>query len=155
MNRMIDGFNISKLVPGCLVSLVFLPMAWSGTSSGRMESVSVSPDGKVIAVDFVKDKTSHIYLIAVDTGNATRLTHTNSAGESNLTFSPDGEPIAYTYFPEDNAPSRLSSETPMGQTCMSGRVHRIKLGISRPFRLLRQLFACREASSSRVGFLCR
>jgi hypothetical protein len=37
-----------------------------------MESVSISPDGKVIAVDFVKGKTSHIYLIAVDTGNATR-----------------------------------------------------------------------------------
>src|ERR1700722_608079 len=108
MNPMNDGFSISKRMAGCLVSLVLLPlMASSGTSSGRMESVSISPDGKVIAVDFVKNQTSHIYLIAVDTGNATRLTHENSGGESNLTFSPDGKRIAYTYFPEDGAPSRI------------------------------------------------
>ncbi len=58
-------------------------------------------------MDFVKGKTSHIYLIAVDTGNATRLTHANTGEESNLTFSPDGKHIAYTYFPEDGAPSRI------------------------------------------------
>jgi Tol biopolymer transport system component len=58
-------------------------------------------------VDFVKGKTSHIYLIAVDTGNATRLTHANTGEESHLTFSPDGKHIAYTYFPEDGAPSRI------------------------------------------------
>ena len=103
-----DGFSASKLMAGCLVSLVLLPLiTWSGTSSGRMESVSISPDGKVIAVDFVKGKTSHIYLIAVDTGNATRLTHANTGEESNLTFSPDGKHIAYTFFPEDGAPSRI------------------------------------------------
>jgi dipeptidyl aminopeptidase/acylaminoacyl peptidase len=102
------GFSASRLVAGCLVSLVFLPlMTWSGTSSRRIESVSISPDGKVIAVDFVNGKTSHIYLIAVDTGNATRLTHANTGEESNLTFSPDGKHIAYTYFPEDGAPSRI------------------------------------------------
>jgi Tol biopolymer transport system component len=102
------GFNASKLVTGCFVSLVFLPLiAWSGTSSGRMESVSISPDGKNIAVDFVKGKTSHVYLIAVDTGNATRLTHANTGEESDLTFSADGKRIAYTYFPEDGAPSRI------------------------------------------------
>jgi Tol biopolymer transport system component len=43
----------------------------------------------------------------MDTGNATRLTNTNSGQESNLTFSPDGNHIAYTYFPEDGAPSRI------------------------------------------------
>jgi Tol biopolymer transport system component len=102
------GFSAPKLVTRCLVLLVFLPLiAWSGTSSGRMESVSISPDGKVIAVDFVKGKASHIYLIAVDTGNAARLTHANAGEESNLTFSPDGKHIAYTFFPEDGAPSRI------------------------------------------------
>jgi len=102
------GFSASKLVAGCLVSLVFLPlMTWSGTSSHRVESVSISPDGKAGAVDFVKGKTSHIYLIAMDTGNATRLTHANTGAESNLTFSPDGKHIAYTYLPEDGAASRI------------------------------------------------
>lgn len=102
------GFSLSGLVAGCLVSLVFLPsMTWSGTSSRGMESVSISPDGKVIAVDFKKGKTSHIYLIAVDTGNAARLTHANTGAESNLTFSPDGKHIAYTYFPEDGTASRI------------------------------------------------
>jgi len=72
-----------------------------------MESVSISPDGKFIAVDFVRGKTSHVYLIALDKGNATRLTHANTGEESNLTFSPDGKLIAYTYFPEDGAPSRI------------------------------------------------
>jgi dipeptidyl aminopeptidase/acylaminoacyl peptidase len=101
-------FSASRLVAGCLVSIVFLPlMTWSGTSSRRMESVSISPDGKVIAVNFVKGKTSHIYLIAVNTGNATRLTHANTGEESSLTFSPDGKHIAYTYFPQDGGPSRI------------------------------------------------
>jgi Tol biopolymer transport system component len=72
-----------------------------------VESVSISPDGKAGAVDFVKGKTSHIYLIAMDTGNATRLTHANTGAESNLTFSPDGKHIAYTYLPEDGAASRI------------------------------------------------
>jgi len=47
-----------------------------------MESVSVSPDGKTIGVDFIKDKKSHLFLIAVDTGNATRLTDDNKGAPS-------------------------------------------------------------------------
>ena len=102
------GFSAFRAVAGCLVSLVFLPsMTCSGTSSHRMESVSISPDGKVVAVDFVKGKTSHIYLIAVSTGKAIRLTQANTGEESNLAFSPDGKRIAYTYFPEDGAASRI------------------------------------------------
>jgi Tol biopolymer transport system component len=81
--------------------------AWSETSLGRMESVSVSPDGKTIAVDFVKGKTPHIFLIALDTSKATRLINDNKGGESDLTFSPDGKHIAYTYFPPNGDRPRI------------------------------------------------
>ena len=47
-----------------LFALFSIPLgSRSETSLGRMESISVSPDGKMIAVDFIKDKKSQIYLI--------------------------------------------------------------------------------------------
>jgi Tol biopolymer transport system component len=99
---------LANLLTLCLASLVFLPITtWSETSPGRMESVDVSPDGKTIAVDFIKDKRSHIYLIALDTGDATRLTNDNKGEESDPNFSPDGKHIAYTYFPPDGERSRI------------------------------------------------
>jgi dipeptidyl aminopeptidase/acylaminoacyl peptidase len=105
MNR---NFSVVRLIRVCLFSLMCLALSTScGTSPNRMESVSVSPDGKTIAVDFVKGETSHIYLIAIDTGNATRLTNDNTGEESDLTFSPDGKHIAFTYFPRDGSPSRI------------------------------------------------
>jgi tricorn protease-like protein len=72
-----------------------------------MESVSVSPDGRFIAVDFVKGNTSFIYKIAVDTGIATRLTDAKTGDESGLSFSPDGKLIAYSYSPGNGERSRI------------------------------------------------
>jgi Tol biopolymer transport system component len=99
---------LAKLLAGCLVSVVLLALtAWSETPPGRMESVSVSPDGKTIAMDFMKGKTSHIFLIALATGNATRLINDNKGEESDLSFSPDGKHIAYTFFPSNGERSRI------------------------------------------------
>ena len=99
---------LAKLLAGCLVSVVLFALtAWSETPPGRMESVSVSPDGKTIAVDFKKGKTSHIFLVALATGNATRLINDNKGEESDLSFSPDGKHIAYSYFPGNGERSQI------------------------------------------------
>lgn len=64
-----------------------------------MESVSVSPDGKLIAVDFVKGESSFIYTIDVATGVAKRLTNAKDGEELSPAFLADGSRIAYTYWP--------------------------------------------------------
>src|ERR1700722_11683788 len=73
-------------------------MSNGASSSGRIRSVAVAPDGKLVAFDFVKGSTSFIYKIAVDTGVATRLTDAKDGEESGPAFSPDGKQIAYTYW---------------------------------------------------------
>jgi Tol biopolymer transport system component len=84
--------SLPKLLAVCLVSVALLPFtARSQTLHDRMESVSVSPDGKTIAADFIKGKTSHIFLIALDTGNATRFAKDSKGKESNLGFSPESK----------------------------------------------------------------
>jgi len=79
----------------------------SGESSGQIRSLALSPDAKVIAVDFGKDRTSFIYLVAVETGHATRLTDAKTGHESIPSFSPDGKRIAYSYSPGNGVPSRI------------------------------------------------
>ena len=75
-------------------------MTWSGTCFGQMESISLSPDGKIVAVEFKKGSTGFIYKVSVDTGNATRLTTTKAGYESSPAFTADGKRIAFTYWPE-------------------------------------------------------
>ncbi len=102
------GLDIFKRLARCLVLLLLLPLiTWSGASTGRMESVSVSPDGKFLAVDFVKGNTSFIYKISVGSGMATRLTDAKDGKESSPAFSPDGKQIGYAYAPSDHRRSRI------------------------------------------------
>jgi Tol biopolymer transport system component len=72
-----------------------------------MQSVAVSADGKFVAVAYEKDHTSFIYRIAMDTGNATRLTDAKTGAESCPDFSADGRRIAFSYSPGNGAHSRI------------------------------------------------
>lgn len=74
----------------------------------QVRGVSISPDGKVVAVDFGKGSTSFVYMIALDTGKATRLTDAKTGAESGPGFSPDGKRIAYSYRPGNQAHSSIA-----------------------------------------------
>jgi Tol biopolymer transport system component len=78
-----------------------------GKSPDHIESVAVSPDGKIIAVAFEKGGESFIYKISVDTGNATRLTDAKTGHESSPAFSTDGKRIAFSYSPGNGAHSGI------------------------------------------------
>src|SRR5271169_5371520 len=93
---------------GGLILLFFLARtAYGGSSRCQITSVAVSPDGKLIALVAERGTTSFIYRVAVDTGAAIRLTDAKSGEESNPSFSPDGQRIAYTYQPSDHRRSRI------------------------------------------------
>jgi Tol biopolymer transport system component len=88
---------------GLILLFLFRPMICIGKSPDHIGSVAISPDGKLIAVGFEKGATSFIYKIAVDTGNATRLTNVKTGKELSPAFSTDGKRIAYSYSPGDGA----------------------------------------------------
>ena len=99
---------IGKILRGGLLLLFLFPRVSYGSSpSGLIRSVAISPDGKLVAVEFQKGSTSFIYKIAVDTGVATRLTDAKDGEETSPTFSPDGKRIAYTHQPSDHTRSRI------------------------------------------------
>jgi Tol biopolymer transport system component len=75
-------------------------MTWSVICSGQIGSVGLSPDGKIVAVEFKKGGTKFIYKVSVDTGKATRLTTAQDGYESSPAFSADGKRIAFTYWPK-------------------------------------------------------
>jgi len=81
-----------------LVLLLLHPPALCGGSSGQIRSIAISPDGRLIAVDFGKDNKSFIYIVGVDAGIATRLTEAKTGAESGPAFSPDGKRITYSYW---------------------------------------------------------
>jgi len=82
-------------------------VACAAKSSSQIRSVAISPDGKLIAVDFGNGSKSFIYEVRVDTGKATRLTDAKTGAESFPAFSPDGKRIAYSYSPGDGTNSRI------------------------------------------------
>lgn len=100
------GFGIRTLTAGLLLVSFTCVLNGAG-SSDQIRSVAISPDGKLVAVDFHKDNSSFIYKIAVETGVATRLTEAKDGEESSPAFSSDGRRIAYVYQPSDHRRSRI------------------------------------------------
>ncbi len=95
---------------GLILLFLLRPMICLGKSPDHIRSVAVSPDGKIIAVDFEKGGASFVYKIAVDTGNASRLTDAKTGNESGPAFSPDGKRIAFSYSPGNGAHSSIIIE---------------------------------------------
>jgi len=89
-----------RVVRHGLIVLTLLPsLACKASSSGEMHGINVSPDGKILAVTFVKDKSFFIYRIPVETSRASRITQNETGEEGGATFSPDGKLILYSYVP--------------------------------------------------------
>ena len=97
----------SALRNGLILLFLLCPMICLGQSPDHIRSVAVSPDGKIIAVDFEKGGASFIYKIAVETGSVTRLTDAKAGKESSPAFSPDGKRIAFSYSPGNGAHSSI------------------------------------------------
>jgi Tol biopolymer transport system component len=91
------------------LSVLFLHplVACAGQPTGRIGSISVSPDGSFLAVTYEKDGAQFVYKIAMDTGNATRLTDAKTGQESSPALSADGKRIAYSYSPGNGMASRI------------------------------------------------
>jgi Tol biopolymer transport system component len=103
-----NGGAVLTVLRNDLIFLFLLcPVICVLKSPDHIGSVAVSPDGKLIAVDFEKGGTSFIYKIAVDTGNATRLTNAKTGEESMPAFSPDGKRIAFSYSPGNGVHSSI------------------------------------------------
>jgi Tol biopolymer transport system component len=103
-----NGGAVLRVLRNGLIFLFLLcPVICVGKSPDHIGSVAVSPDGKLIAVDVEKGGTSFIHKIAVDTGNATRLTNAKTGEESMPAFSPDGKRIAFSYSPGNGVHSSI------------------------------------------------
>ena len=104
---------------GFLLVILCSTMGCNRAPSSRMESVAISPDGKLLAIDLGDDNTSFIYKIDVDSGNATRLTDAKAGRESSPAFSPDGKRISYSYSPGKGQPSSVVIENVDGSNLHS------------------------------------
>lgn len=90
-----------------LFLLLFSVVAGSAQNVGQMREVSISPDGKFIALVYATNHTYFIYRIALDTGKATRLTDAKTGDESSPTFSTDGRQVAYCFRSGSGAHTRI------------------------------------------------
>jgi len=91
----------------CVFVFLFLCTALASADPSAMESLSVSPDGKFIAVSYGNEHARFIYKISVERGIAVRLTRASKGWESNPTFSADGRQIAYSYVAATGENSRI------------------------------------------------
>ena len=88
--------------------LLLLPSLLYGDNySGRIESVAISPNGKLVAVEFAKAGSSFVYVVPVDTGIASRLTNAKTGKEGSPAFSADGKRVVFTHWPGEGARSRI------------------------------------------------
>jgi Tol biopolymer transport system component len=113
------SFAFKFLLGGLSLAIFFSTMGCNQSPSARMGSVAISPDGKLLAIDFGDDNTSFIYKIDVDSGNATRLTDAKVGRESSPAFSPDGKRISYSYSPGKGQPSSIVIENVDGSNRQS------------------------------------
>lgn len=99
------------ILQGCLLLAISLWIPGCHRSpSARIESVTISPNGKLLAIDLWIRDSSFIYKVDVVSGNATRLTDAKAGGESSPAFSPDGTRIAYSYSPGKGQPSSIITQ---------------------------------------------
>jgi len=101
--RAANNARLHALVGGAL--FLFLVVAsHAGKPPSEIRSLALSPDGKLLAIDYGTGDTSFIYKVPINTGRATRLTNASDGEEAMPTFSPDGKQIAYTYWPDHKRP---------------------------------------------------
>jgi hypothetical protein len=114
--------GIRSLTAGLLLLSLTCVLNGAG-SSDQIRSVAISPDGKLVAVDFHKGNTSFIYKIAVDTGVATRLTDAKDGEEpAQLSRRTGSASHMLTSRAITDAPGLLSSMS-TDQSHVSGRPH--------------------------------
>jgi len=97
----------SALRVGFLLFFLSLQVCYGGKPSWEIESVAISPDAKLLAMDVRQGRTSFVYKVDVETGVATRLTNLKAGEQEEPTFLSDGKQIAFTSFPGSGAPSRV------------------------------------------------
>ena len=108
MSVRFNWFLACKLLyGGFLFTILVSTIACNRSHSARIESVAISADGSLLAIEYGHDNTAFLYKIDVESGNASQLTKATVGRESGSDFSPDGRKIAYTYSAENGQPSSI------------------------------------------------